>query len=502
VQTLPALHEHGSHVVQFYEDSGYLCEVVADFLVAGLSNGDPALVIATDAHRVAIVRHMQSRGVDIEHVRVQGRLTLLDARETLDAVLRDGLPDAALFDDIMGGIICRAGGPNDAARVCTYCEMVDLLWQDGRHDGAIELEAMWNVLAERHSFRLLCACSMDNFASAADAGRFMEICRHHDHTLPTERYALENGATQLLHISELQQRAKALESELVYRTKLEEQLLTAIQERDEVLERERAARTDAEAANRAKGDFLAVMSHELRTPLNAIAGYAELLEMGIAGPIPEQQLEMICRIQRSQRHLLGLIDEVLTFTRSEHAGRPVAEDVNLAETLRAAELSLLPQMRSLSLTYQAVVCDGALIVRGDAGRIRQIIVNLLTNASKYTPRGGTIRTVCDVAADHVAVRVHDTGVGIAPQHLDAIFEPFFQVDARLTRSDEGLGLGLAIARRFARAMHGDLLVKSEIGAGSTFTLVLPRPAYHAEDRGATAEAVTRRTEEPLQRTEE
>ncbi|HEX2165723.1 MAG TPA: ATP-binding protein [Longimicrobiales bacterium] len=471
MQVLPALHEHGNHVVQFYEESDYLCQVVADFLVAGLSNGDPAIVIATEEHRVAIVSQMQSRGVDIEHARVQGRLTLLDARTTLESLMGNGAPDAALFESVIGEVVSPAG--TGGKRACLYGEMVDLLWRDGLQDGAIQLESMWNGLAERHSFRLLCAYAMDNFASASDAERFMEICRQHDHALPTERYSLRNGATQLLHISELQQRAKALESELEYRTKLEAQLLDALQERDELLHRERAARADAEAANRAKSDFLAVMSHELRTPLNAIAGYAELLEMGIAGPVPERQREMVSRIQHSQQHLLGLIDEVLTFTRSESAPRRPLENVNLAEALRAAELSLLPQMRSRSLTYMPVTCDANLVVCGDAGRIRQIIVNLLSNATKYTPRGGTVGMKCEVANGRVAVHVHDDGVGIAPHHLETIFEQFFQVDTRLTRTDEGLGLGLAIARRFARAMNGDLLVTSTIGEGSTFTLLLP-----------------------------
>lgn len=472
--TLPALHEYGSHIVQFYEESDYLCEVVAEFLVAGLSNGDPAVVIATDRHRAAIVQHMQRRGVDLEHAGLHGRLTLVDARETLNSVLRDGTPDAALFDSVVSGIIEHARGPNREQRVCAYGEMVDILWQDGNPDGAIALEKMWNALAERLSFRLLCAYAMDNFASASDADRFREICHHHDHALPTERYALESDATRLLRISELQQRAKALESELEYRTKLESQLLDALTERDMLLDSERAARADAEAANRAKSDFLAVMSHELRTPLNAIAGYAELLELGVAGPVAEPQREMLSRIQRSQKHLLGLIDEVLTFTRAENTGRAAAEDVNLADVMHSAELGVLPQMRSLALTYTPAVCDPSVTVRGDETRIRQILTNLLANATKYTPRGGTIEVECDVADDSVSVTIRDSGVGIGSRHLEAIFEPFFQVDARLTRVDEGLGLGLAIARRFARAMNGDVTVTSRPGEGSAFTLVLPR----------------------------
>ena len=474
MHSMPALHEHGKHVVQFYEDSDYLCGVVADFLAVGLANGDSALVIATDAHRSAIVAQMQSRGIDIEHVRVQGRLMLLDAQTTLSEFMRDGTLDAARFDAVIGGWLDRACGAGEGARVCAYGEMVDLLWRAGSPDVAIELERLWNALADKYSFRLLCAYGMDNFASAFDADRFQAICRQHDRALPTERFTPGTGAPQLQHISELQQRAKALESELTYRRTLEARLLEAVEERDDLLERERAARTDAEAANRAKGDFLAVMSHELRTPLNAIAGYTELLELGVAGPMPDPQREILSRIQHSQRHLLGLIDEVLMFTRSENTTRHVVEQVNVSEVLKAAELSLLPQMRALSLVFVHVGCDDTVTVRGEGLRIQQIVVNLLTNATKYTPRGGSIRMACDVTPDQVRVLVRDTGVGIAKHHLEAIFEPFFQVDARLTRVDEGLGLGLPIARRFARAMAGDLTVSSTLGEGSTFTLTLPR----------------------------
>ena len=236
-----------------------------------------------------------------------------------------------------------------------------------------------------------------------------------------------------------------------------------------------AARTDAETANRAKGQFLAVMSHELRTPLNAIGGYAELMEMGIRGPVSDQQRDDLQRIQLSQRHLLGLIDQVL-----EHARVGTATvsyhltDVVVTRALDAAEGLVLPQLRARGLSFLVDPCDPSLTVRADAERVQQILLNLLTNAIKFTDAGGTIRIVCTANATQVAFAVTDTGVGIAADQRTTIFEPFVQVDATLTRTRSGVGLGLAISRDLARAMGGDVTVASDVGVGSTFTLTLPR----------------------------
>jgi signal transduction histidine kinase len=235
-----------------------------------------------------------------------------------------------------------------------------------------------------------------------------------------------------------------------------------------------AARAEAEAANRGKSEFLAVMSHELRTPLNAIGGYAELVEMGIRGPVTQQQKEDLRRIQHSQRHLLGLINEVLNYAKIETgtvhydvAAVPVREAVAAAESLVA------PQARAKGLAL--AVDDGApsLAARADAEKLRQILVNLLSNAIKFTDPGGRIDISCLREDGRVRVHVRDTGIGIPAEKLDAIFDPFVQVRADLTRPHEGTGLGLAISRDLARGMGGELTVVSTPGEGSTFTLSLP-----------------------------
>jgi PAS domain S-box-containing protein len=264
----------------------------------------------------------------------------------------------------------------------------------------------------------------------------------------------------------------------------EELQATAAQLEERTAEAEEArrlaevARATADAANQAKGQFLAVMSHELRTPLNAIGGYAELIEIGIRGPVTAEQREDLRRLQASQRHLLGLINEVLNYAKLETGA--VHYDlvtVPVHDALAGAEALVAPQALTKGLTLVVADCPPELAVRADAEKLRQVLVNLVSNAIKFTDCGGRITLACAPAASQdasqVAFTVHDTGLGIPANKLDAIFDPFVQVRADLTRPHEGTGLGLAISRDLARGMGGNLTVESTPGAGSTFTLSLP-----------------------------
>jgi signal transduction histidine kinase len=225
------------------------------------------------------------------------------------------------------------------------------------------------------------------------------------------------------------------------------------------------ARDAAEAANRAKSEFLAAMSHELRTPLNAIAGYTDILQLGIHGPLNDQQRSDLSRIQRSQKHLLGLINDVLNFAKLE-AGkvRIMPRPVSSEALMTTVETMIMPQLQSRGLRFTREQSDGDITVRCDPDKAEQVLLNLLSNAVKFTPPNGTIE-LKSCAVDGVArISVRDSGVGIPQDKLETIFEPFVQVERNLTSPAEGAGLGLAISRDLARAMGGDLRVESAVGS--------------------------------------
>jgi len=280
---------------------------------------------------------------------------------------------------------------------------------------------------------------------------------------------LESQALELeLQHQQLQEQAAELEAQSEALTEANNEL----QVMNEDLQNQRSA---ADEANHAKSNFLAVMSHELRTPLNAIGGYVQLLDMGVHGPITDPQREALGRIDRSQRHLLRLINDVLNLSRIE-AGRVdyVVEPVSLSEIVLSVTPMIEPQISSKRLSLETAV-NPATRARADREKLQQILLNLLTNAIKFTREGGRVRIESgENPADGTFIRVSDTGVGIPRDMIDKIFEPFVQVDASKSRSAEGTGLGLAISRDLARGMGGDLSVQSTPGVGSVFQIDLPR----------------------------
>jgi PAS domain S-box-containing protein len=232
---------------------------------------------------------------------------------------------------------------------------------------------------------------------------------------------------------------------------------------------------EAEASNRAKTEFLAAMSHELRTPLNAIGGYVELLALGLRGPLtPEQEIDLE-KVQRSQRHLLAIINDLLNFSRIE-AGQVQYDlgPVPLQQSMQTVSAMLQPQALERRLELALGACPAGLAAWADQVKVEQIILNLCSNALKFTEPGGRVEVSCEDRGARVAVRVRDTGIGIPPDQAERVFEPFVQVGRGLTTQHEGTGLGLAISRDLARAMDGDLTLQSVLGEGSTFTLTLPK----------------------------
>ena len=233
--------------------------------------------------------------------------------------------------------------------------------------------------------------------------------------------------------------------------------------------------SEAESANRVKGQFLAAMSHELRTPLNAIGGYAQLLQLGVSGPVTSQQLQHLERIQRSQHHLMGIINDILNFSRIE-AGQVEYDTapVRVRDIVDAVIPMIAPQAQDQQIQLSIGSCPPSLVAEADRAKVEQILLNLLSNAVKFTPASGTIELTCGEEGDRAWLTVRDTGIGVPANQLEAIFTPFVQVGRSLASPKEGTGLGLSISRQLARGMDGDLVAASNAGAGTTLRLTLPR----------------------------
>ena len=460
---------HG-HSVQFYEDDRFLVETVVDFFAVGLVDGLGAVAIATREHIAAFTRGLHEKGFDVERTCTNGQLTLLDAEELLASFMVGALPDASRFRRAMDGVLGSHARFGDGARerrpVLAFGEMTDLLSREGNIDGAIRLEELWNELAETYTFSLLCAYSLGAFSEDRHDAALRAICNQHAHVMPTERYMRVDDGARLREIALLQQRALALETELRRRSELEGELRDALRA--------------AQAASRAKSDFLTVMSHELRTPLNAIGGHAQLIEMGLHGPVTDAQREALDRVQRSQRHLLSMINDLLNLAEAD-AGRvkyaivhqPVAPALQEVTTL----LEPLAAVNGITITVRPSAGDEALLVQADPEKLQQILLNVVSNAIKFSTHGGRITLEsmpCPTDASLVEIRVHDTGVGMPASQLASIFEPFVQLGVPVHGGQrDGIGLGLSISRMLARGMGGDLRAESEVGAGSTLTLELP-----------------------------
>ena len=460
---------HG-HSVQFYEDDRFLIETVVDFFAVGLVDGLGAVAIATRQHIAAFTRGLHEKGFDVERTCTHGQLTLLDAEELLASFMVGAMPDASRFRRAMDGVLGSHSRFGDGARerrpVLAFGEMTDLLSRQGNIDGAIRLEELWNELAETYTFSLLCAYSLDAFSEDRHDAALRAICNQHAHVMPTERYMRVDDGARLREIALLQQRALALETELRRRSELEGELRDALRA--------------AQAASRAKSDFLTVMSHELRTPLNAIGGHTQLIEMGLHGPVTDAQREALDRVQRSQRHLLSMINDLLNLSEAD-AGRvkyaivhqPVASALQEVATL----LEPLAAVNGITITVRPSPVDEALLVQADPEKLQQILLNVVSNAIKFSTHGGRITLEampCPTDASLVEIRVHDTGVGMPASQLSAIFEPFVQLGVPVHGGQrDGIGLGLSISRMLARGMGGDLRAESEVGAGSTLTLELP-----------------------------
>ncbi|MES2178895.1 MAG: ATP-binding protein [Gemmatimonadota bacterium] len=451
-----------THAVQFYDDDEFLVNAVGDFLASGLAQGQPVIAVATLEHLAGFREHLETRGFDVDRAIFRGQLGLQDAAEMLAAFMDGAHPNPERCRVTVGAILRQFSSNLSTSAVRVYGEMVDVLCRAGNVQGALELEEIWNELAQTYRFSLLCGYSMRTFAEGTQTASVQSICGTHAHVIPTERYVGASTSERLREIAILQQRAQALETELERRNVLERSLRVALER--------------AESANRAKNQFLAVMSHELRTPLNAIGGHVQLIDMELLGPVSEKQHEALARVQKSQRHLLGLINEVLNLARLESSQVRYEVETLSVDTLVAEVTALLEPLFSaggLTCDVECAPANTPILSHADREKVHQILLNVLGNANKFTPPGGRIRvrvTRGTTLDRPISIAISDSGIGIPEDKLGMIFEPFVQINGHAPR--EGVGLGLSISRILARGMGGDLVADSVLGVGSTFTLTL------------------------------
>jgi signal transduction histidine kinase len=395
-------------------------------------------VAHSDPQKIAIAKDFQERYPEDPDAPTSRRNVLASGQPVLVREITDEMIDAGVRDPVEASII-RALGLTSfitvplIAREAKLGTLTIVMAESGRHYDERDLEF-----------------AMDLGTRAALA---IDNARTHEQ-LRAKTVELEMRAAQLKQV------VQALETQT-------EELKTSNRDLAQ-------SQAEAQKANQAKMEFLAVMSHELRTPLNAVNGYTDLMEMGIGGPVSGAQRDYLARIKKSGKFLLGLINDVLNFAKIDAGSVSTKrEPVQLNTILESAHMLVEPQMKARNIAYRYEALDGTCVALGDSDKIEQVILNLLTNALKFTDPGGAITLSCESRDGRARISVADTGRGIPASKLESVFDPFVQLDRNANPgSQQGVGLGLAISQSLAQAMGGKLTAESEVGKGSVFTLDL------------------------------
>jgi signal transduction histidine kinase/CheY-like chemotaxis protein len=447
----------GGHAVQFYEHESYLLDSVTDYLGAALATTNAGILIATPSHRDGVAQRLTARGLDVVGAGAQGRYVALDARDTLTRFMVDGWPDPARFDDTVGTLITKTS--ERAPQIHAFGEMVALLWAEGNREAAIRLEELWNELATRMPFSLLCAYPIQAFHDASHAKPFADMSATHTQVLPAESYMQLQGDAQLRVIAQLQQQAAALEAETIQRRHAETELRKRMEQLAD--------------ADRRKDEFLAMLGHELRNPLAPVTTALQLMRLHSDEPLRVARARET--IERQVEHMTRLIDDLLDVSRITRGKIELRHEAVVLSSLvaRAVEAARpVIDERGHRLTLE--LPDEPVAVNGDPARLEQVLANLLNNAAKYTDVGGRIWIRAFVDAGQVILSVKDNGAGLTPEMRDHVFDLFVQGPDVRAYARGGLGIGLTLVRRLVEMHNGTVEVRSDgLGEGSEFIVRLP-----------------------------
>lgn len=441
------------HFVQFCETDAFLVSSVSKFISAGLIAGDASIILATQPHRESIEERLRADGPVFEAARKQGKYIALDAAAILSQIMVDGYLDAARFNEVIGGIIRQAAKSGCNVRV--FGELVALLWADGKRAEAIRLEELWNEQAQTEAFSLFCAYPMQGFDGETYGAEFAEICRQHGRVIPTESYtALNDPDERLLAITLLQQKGNSLDVEVAERKRME------------------AALQESEAHFRFMTDeFISMASHELNTPLTSLIGYAHLLQYRLKKLGDEESLRFLTTINKQLDRLTRLINDMLDISRTQQGKLPYQEEFFDLDTLVRETLE---NLQARTFTHQLLL-EGSTTaqVYGDRERIGQVLINLVSNAIKFSPAADKVIVRLSQEGDNAVVSVQDFGIGITEHHHSRIFERFYQATEPATKTYPGLGIGLYISSEIIKRHRGRIWLASQKDMGSTFSFSLP-----------------------------
>ncbi len=454
------------HTVQFYSDDSCLAAAVREFVSPALTTGGAVVLMTTRAHLESIDRELEARALSRSEAGIH--CISLDATAISRQVLVDDVVDEARFETIARDALDhlpRGGGP-----VRAFGETAAVLAREGRHDAARQLEALWNRLARRWQVPMLCAYPLRTFSRIADSVAFSRICDEHTQVIPAETYRAEaDERNRLRLIAQLQQQAEALQASLASRSA--GRTRTSERNFDDLLEREQDAHAQADA-RRAKDEFLLTVSHELRTPLNALLGWIRMLRADVLSP--DKAAHALEVIERNAQMQARVVEELLDVSRIV-TGRVhlYIQQVDGGAIVRSVVESLRAVAEAKQIAIDVATGPDAAKMSADPDRWRQIVWNLVSNAVKYTSRGGRVSLRLDRDGTETQLVVRDTGIGIRPELLPYVFDRFSRT-LRTLATDGGLGLGLAISRHLVELHGGSIAAHSEgTGRGATFTVRLP-----------------------------